>query len=143
MPAQQSFESHAHQPTLTIVASALLTVAAVEFALSWPPGAGTGMAVGVAALIGSVFTLIWISRAYTTRLQDRIIRVEMRLRALQILTPAQQQAMATLSLKQLAALRFASDAELPSLTERAAREKLAPTDIKRAIQHWIPDFDRT
>jgi hypothetical protein len=51
--------------------------------------------------------------------------------------------MATLSLKQLAALRFASDAELPALCERAARERLAPTDIKRAIQNWVPDFDRT
>ena len=101
------------------------------------------MAFGVAALIGSVFTLIWISRVYTTRLQDRIIRVEMRVRALQRLTPDQAQAMETLSLKQLAALRFASDAELPSLTERAAREKLTPKDIKRAIKTWIADHART
>jgi hypothetical protein len=67
----------------------------------------------------------------------------MRVRALQLLTPPQQDALATLSLKQLAALRFASDAELPSLTERAVREKLAPTDIKRAIAHWMADYDRT
>jgi hypothetical protein len=143
MPAQQSFESHAHRPTHTVVAFVLLVVAAASFALSWPPGAGPGIAIGVAALIGSVLTLISISRAYTTRLQDRIIRVEMRIRALQLLTPDQQRAMATLSLKQLAALRFASDAELPALTDRAAREKLAPKDIKRAIKTWIADYDRT
>ena len=143
MPAPQSFESHAHRPTHTVVAAVLLVAAASAFASSWPPGASRGMAFGVVALMGSVFTLIWISRAYTTRLQDRIIRVEMRVRALQRLTPDQAQAMETLSLKQLAALRFASDAELPSLTERAAREKLAPKDIKRAITSWIADHART
>ena len=143
MPAQQSFESHAHLPTHTVIAFVLLVAAATAFAVSWPAGASLGTAVGVAALMGSVFTLIWISRAYTTRLQDRIIRLEMRLRALQLLTPAQQQAIETLSLKQLAALRFASDAELASLTERAAREKLAPTEIKRAIKSWVPDHHRT
>jgi hypothetical protein len=143
MPPQQSFENHAHRPTLTIVAFALLTAAAVSFVLGWPHGTPLPIAVGVAALIGSVFTLISISRAYTTRLQDRIIRVEMRLRGLQLLTPEQQTVMIALSMKQLAALRFASDAELPALCERAAREKLAPGDIKRAIRAWTPDYNRT
>jgi hypothetical protein len=143
MPAPQSFESHAHHPTHTVVAFALLVAAAISFASSWPHGADRGLAIGTAALMGSIFSLIWISRVYTTRLQDRIIRVEMRMRALQLFNPAQQQALAALSLKQLAALRFASDAELPSLTERAAREQLAPKDIKRAIKNWMPDFDRT
>ena len=143
MSEQQSFESHAHRPTHTVVAAVFFVVAATAFSMGWPPGASKWMAIGGIALMGSVFTLIWISRAYTTRLQDRIIRVEMRLRALQLLTPAQQQAMEALSLKQLAALRFASDAELPSLTEQAAREKLPPKEIKRAIKTWIADHART
>ena len=143
MPAQQSFERHAHRPMHTIVAFALLVTAGVAFASSWPRGGSVGMAIGVVALMGSMFTLIWISRLYTTRLQDRIIRVEMRLRALQLLTPDQQHAMAALSLKQLAALRFASDAELAVLSERAARERLTPTDIKRAIKNWVADHNRT
>ncbi len=45
--------------------------------------------------------------------------------------------------KQVAALRFASDAELALLIERAVREQLKPTDIKRAVQTWLPDLDRT
>ena len=44
--------------------------------------------------------------------------------------------------KQVAALRFASDDELALLVERAAREQLKPTDIKRAVQTWVPDLDR-
>jgi hypothetical protein len=46
-------------------------------------------------------------------------------------------------MKQIAALRFASDAELPALLERAAREQLPPVAIKRAIKNWVPDLDRT
>ena len=143
MPSQQSFDNHAHQPTLTVVAFVLLVAAAVEVVSGWPRGASATLAFAAAALFGSVLTLIWISRAYTTKLQDRIIRTEMRLRALQLLPPDQQRALAGLSMKQLAALRFASDGELPALCERAARENLPPREIKRAIEAWVPDYDRT
>ena len=44
---------------------------------------------------------------------------------------------------QVAALRFASDVELALLVERATREQLKPADIKRAVQTWRPDLDRT
>jgi hypothetical protein len=43
---------------------------------------------------------------------------------------------------QLIALRFASDAEVPKLAERAVSEKLSPADIKKAIQTWRPDYWR-
>ena len=143
MPPEQSFDKHAHRPTLTVVAFMLLATAAVSTVDGWPHGAGISLAFAAVTLFGSVFVLIWISRAYTTKLQDRIIRVEMRLRALQVLPPEQQRAMATLSLKQLAALRFASDGELAALCDRAVRERLPPKEIKRAIRTWVPDYDRT
>jgi len=41
------------------------------------------------------------------------------------------------------ALRFASDAELPALLERADREQLSSDQIKKAIKNWVPDWDRT
>jgi hypothetical protein len=40
---------------------------------------------------------------------------------------------------QLIGLRFASDAEIPKLVERALKEKLSRDDIKKAIQNWRPD----
>ena len=43
---------------------------------------------------------------------------------------------------QLIALRFASDAELPKLAERAWPKNFRPTDIKKAIQSWRPDYWR-
>jgi hypothetical protein len=87
--------------------------------------------------------LLWISRLYITRLQDRIIKLEMRVRTAALLTPEQQRLLMTLDNKRIAALRFASDGELPALVERAVREKLPPKEIKRAITTWVPDNDRT
>jgi hypothetical protein len=43
---------------------------------------------------------------------------------------------------QLIALRFASDAEVPALTEKALTEKLSRADIKKTIQTWRPDYWR-
>ena len=143
-PPPQSFENHAHQPTLTTIATIFLVVAVVAFTCRWLLiGGRAAMAVGLAAITASVATLITISRAYTTKLQDRIIRLEMRVRVMSLLSAEQQRALNTLSLKQIAALRFASDEELPALCDRAVREHLAPRDIKRAVKTWIPDYDRT
>jgi hypothetical protein len=47
-----------------------------------------------------------------------------------------------LTVGQLVGLRFASDAEVPKLVERALSEKLSKTDIKKAIQNWRPDYLR-
>ena len=66
-----------------------------------------------------------------------------RVRAASLLTPEQQRLLGQLDNKRIAALRFASDAELPALLERAVREKLPPKEIKRAVRSWTPDNDRT
>ena len=142
--AEQSFKSHVHRPRLTAVGYAVLAFALVCFALRWfGVGGRVTMALGLAGLIGADVVLLLISRSYTTRLQDRIIKLEMRLRCASLLSPEQQRMLASLSNKQIVALRFASDAELPALLERAVRERLAPIDIKRAVKTWVPDWDRT
>ena len=140
----QSYANHVHRPTLTAIGGFFLVVALAAFAMRWTNvGGRASFAVGLLALSAAVLTLLLISRAYTTKLQDRIIRLEMRVRGARLLTPEQQRQLEQLSIKQVAALRFASDAELPALLERAARERLAPADIKRAITVWLPDLDRT
>jgi hypothetical protein len=138
----QSFKSHAHRPVLTVIGYVLAMIALVSFVQRWR--AGGGESAGLVALCGAVLVLLQISRRYTTKLQDRIIKLEMRMRTASLLTPEQQQRLfGQLNNKQIAALRFASDAELPALAERAVRDKLPPKDIKRAVQTWVPDFDRT
>jgi hypothetical protein len=142
MPTQ-SYDNHRHNPRSTGVGFLFVVVAIVGFTMRWFDGDRWTSALGITGLIAAVVVLLLISRAYTTALQDRIIKLEMRLRFAQLLAPDRQGALARLSKPQIVALRFASDEELPILVERAERENLAPDQIKRAIKNWAPDWDRT
>ena len=82
------------------------------------------------------------TRSYATHLQDRIIRVEERLRLAALLPEPLRSRIGELSDSQLVGLRFASDAELPALAQRALDEKLSRTDIKKAVTDWRPDYSR-
>jgi hypothetical protein len=81
-------------------------------------------------------------RMYTLRVQDRIIRLEERLRLAILVDKPLRAHIVELSEAQLVGLRFASDAELPALTARALSEKLSNADIKKAITQWRPDYWR-
>jgi hypothetical protein len=140
----QSFENHVHRPVQTAIGYVFLVVALVGFALRWfGIGGRVSFAIGLLGLCASVTMLLLTSRNYTTRLQDRIIKLEMRLRTAPLLTPEQQRLFGQLDNKQIAALRFASDAELAALLERTVRERLPPKEIKRAVKSWTADLDRT
>jgi hypothetical protein len=82
------------------------------------------------------------ARAHSLKAQDRIIRLEERLR-MQALLPADLLARtSTLTEAQYIGLRFASDAELPALVKRTLDEKLDQKQIKQAIVNWKPDYFR-
>jgi len=75
-------------------------------------------------------------RAYATKLQDRIIRLEERLRLAALVPENLRARIPELSEGQLIALRFASDAEAPGLVQRALNDKMSKDDIKKAIVNW-------
>jgi Family of unknown function (DUF6526) len=81
-------------------------------------------------------------RGYALKVQDRIIRLEERLRLSTLLSASTLARLAELKEGQLVALRFASDAEIPGLVEKTLSEKLEPKQIKQAIQNWRSDFWR-
>jgi len=90
----------------------------------------------------ALLLLVFKLRLYALKVQDRIIRLEERLRLSQLLPEPLGSRIPELTEDQLCGLRFASDAELPKLAERALNEKLSRADIKKAIQTWRPDYWR-
>lgn len=81
-------------------------------------------------------------RGYATQVQDRVIRLEERLRLNSLLAEPLRSRIGEITDSQLVGLRFASDAELPALVKRALDEKLSRADIKKAITNWRPDYSR-
>lgn len=81
-------------------------------------------------------------RSYALKVQDRVIRLEERLRLSQLLAEPLRSRIGDLTEQQLIALRFASDAEVPALVEKVLAGTMLPRDIKQAIGNWRPDYFR-
>ena len=115
-----------------------LIVVTVQFAQN--PGVLTGwnLVVWVALIVALVG-----ARYMTLRVQDRLICLEERTRLGRLLPPDLRERIPRLRRRQLIALRFAPDAEIPDLTQRIfAGEIESPSDIKRAISEWRADHLR-
>jgi Family of unknown function (DUF6526) len=138
----QSFANHAkfdppfHFFVLPVF---LINIIGVGYQLFRHPGI-----LGAWLLLLSVAFLVFAgrTRSYATHLQDRVIRLEERLRLAAILQEPLRSRVAELTDSQFVGLRFASDAELPALVQRALDEKLSRSDIKKAVTDWRPDYSR-
>jgi hypothetical protein len=91
-------------------------------------------------LIGWILlTMLFRSRGFALKAQDRAIRAEENLRHYVLTGKLLDK---RLKPGQIIALRFASDDEFPGLAERAAEEGLSNDAIKRKIRKWRPDDHR-
>jgi Family of unknown function (DUF6526) len=101
---------------------------------------GAAFTVVVAA---ALLTLALLSRTQAVAVQDRVIRLEMRLRLRQVLPPELHPRINDLAARQLVALRFASDAELPELVREILDGKLRTgKEIKQRVKNWQSDWLR-
>lgn len=99
-----------------------------------------------AALLSAAIGLLlvgWYARAFPNRNQDRIIRLEERLRMQEILPAELRPRIREFTTEQLVALRFASDAELPELARRVLEEGITDRKaIKGLVKDWRADYQR-
>jgi hypothetical protein len=98
----------------------------------------------ISLLLAIAFVLLaFYARTFALAVQDRLIRLEMRLRMQELLSAELRPRIPEFSVNQLVALRFASDAELPALAKKVLDEKLNDRKaIKKMIRDWQPDFVR-
>ncbi len=101
-----------------------------------------GMTFGL-VVAAALLLLGLLSRLQAVTVQDRLIRLEMRLKLRQLLPPDLQPRINDLTYRQLVALRFASDAELPDLVRDVLAGKLTTSkEIKMRVKNWQADWLR-
>ena len=140
--APQNYANHRRFDKLYMVVEVLVALAVI---LSI-----AGLVKGVTASSLSTFLLAVIAvvlvlkvRLYSLTVQDRIVRLEMRLRLERVLPPDLKDRIPDLTLSQLIGLRFASDGELPTLVRQVLDERITKADeIKKRVKNWQADHLR-
>jgi hypothetical protein len=139
----QTFKTHRRtHPLWHYVAFPLLllnVVASVWHAVRIPTmWNGWGVVVAIAILIA-----VFAARVQTLTVQNRLIRLEMRMRLRETLPAAMHGRINELSVRQLVGLRFAGDAELPALVDRCLKGELKDDEaVKKEVRDWQADFVR-
>ena len=94
-------------------------------------------------LAAALVVLVFEARLFALAVQDRVIRLEERLRYAQVLPADLQARTGELMIGQIVSLRFASDEELPALMRKVLDEKVTERKaIKQLIKSWKPDYLR-
>ena len=93
-------------------------------------------------VFAALLVLCFKVRLYALKVQDRVIRLEERLRLRELLPEPLRSRIGELTEGQLIGLRFASDGEVADLVKQALDEKLPREEIKKRVQTWRPDDSR-
>lgn len=140
---EQTFQKHARWlPLFHFFALPILAVNVLVAAWALVRVPGLAAAWGLVFALG-LLALGFVSRTQVLTVQDRVIRLEMRLKLRGLLPPDLQPRINELTHRQLVALRFASDAELPDLVREVLAGKLATSkEIKMRVRSWQSDWLR-
>ncbi len=139
MPKAQSAANHAmYDPVTHFVLMPIFTIN-LGVAIYWAihdPQHRLGLDLWLVVLAFALILVNTKMRNYSLRVQDRLIQLEERLRVSALVSPAEA---LRLTMRQLVALRFASDQELPMLVAHTLGESLTSRQIKERIAQWRPD----
>lgn len=92
---------------------------------------------------GALIIVLLSARGFALKAQDRVIRLEMRLRMRELLPADLQGRIDEFTPAQMVGLRFAGDAELPDLARKVLDENIEKaTPIKKLIKDWRGDYHR-
>ncbi len=111
----------------------------------WFPATPLAILAGVFGILLAIalFVLAFLARNFALGVQDRVIRLEERIRYERLLPDDLRPRIAEFTTNQLVALRFASDAELPALARKVLDGKMSERKvIKQLVQSWRPDYQR-
>jgi hypothetical protein len=144
MMEEQSYKKHAQVvPMFHMVLFGLIVIAFVGSVANLYRHIGEkGIRTTVVLLVIITFAMIlqfFFSRVFPLKAQDRAIRAEENLRHFAMTGKLLDH---RLNIKQIIALRFASDEEFVELARKAADQGLSMDDIKKSVKHWRPDYDR-
>lgn len=139
----QSYKNHAKNVPLFHFVAVPILIANFLYAsyhLRW----GVDLPHVMAALTAFALVLLaFMARLFALTVQDRVIRLEMRLKLRELLPSGMHGQINTLTAKQMVGLRFASDAELPSLVAQVLKDNITKADaIKKMITDWQADDHR-
>jgi hypothetical protein len=145
MPAPQSLKNHTryHPPFHFVIIPLLLLNLIFSIYITvhnWPGYQHTHLWNIVMAIV--FLLMAGNARESAMKAQDRVIRLEERLRLHALLPEADRAHISELTTRQLIALRFASDDELPALAHQALTKNMEPKAIKQAIVNWRGDYHR-
>ena len=139
----QSFENHAKMvPAYHYVAAALLILPTLYYAYLAATDFSAERLVFLLFCVGVVMAAFF-ARVFPLGVQDRVIRLEERLRMEQILPDDLRGRIAEFRTEQLIGLRFASDEELADLSRRVLDQGMTDRkSIKQAVKSWRADHQR-
>ncbi len=140
--ADQSYKNHVRWlPAFHFFAVPVLLINTINELrhLYASPSRSTAFAAVVAA---AILTVAFLARTQALQAQNRLIRLEMRLRLQQLLPADVMARFNDLTVAQLVGLRFASDGELPDLVRTVLKDGTKQGDIKKMIKQWQPDYVR-
>ena len=140
--APQNFSNHRRFDRVYLAAGAILLLAVILSLADLVHGVTVG-SLATALVAACALVMLVKMRMYSLSVQDRIIRLEMRLRLERVLPADLKGRIGGLSLQQLIGLRFASDEELPALVQQVFDGPITSADeIKKRIKNWQADHLR-